>query len=395
MKNFPWSDAALSYMIGDTDHSHFFQQYHEKAHLLCHHQQANRYSDLINIDRIDEIIASSELPPESLRMARSDPPINRSNFTFSNGNIDRGAVIRHYQQGATIILPQFHLADSTLAHFCRALENSFSAQVQTNIYLTPPNNKGFNTHYDDHDVFVLQVSGKKKWKLYQRPIENPYRGEGFQANEHDSGEPILEFLLNAGDCVYIPRGLMHDASTEGDEPSLHITVGMLVKSWADFMLEALSEVAIRNPKFRKSLPPGFARSDYSEETAKDYFSELLQLFKEDANFDDIFELFVSDFVRTRGPNFRGAVTSELSIIKPTDEFVRRQNCQTLLRLGENGEPIIVSGGGDLSFSAQELCALEKVLAGEKVTTASFSESPEADAIDCIRKLLAFGVLEKA
>jgi ribosomal protein L16 Arg81 hydroxylase len=33
--------------------------------------------------------------------------------------------------------------------------------AQTNIYLSPPNAQGFGTHFDSHDVFVLQVAGSK------------------------------------------------------------------------------------------------------------------------------------------------------------------------------------------------------------------------------------------
>ncbi len=70
-----------------------------------------------------------------------------------------------------------------------------------------------------------------------------------------------EFVLKAGECAYVPRGLMHDASTHGDEPSLHITLGLIVKTWADLMLEAVSEVALRHPPlfaapFPSLCPPG-------------------------------------------------------------------------------------------------------------------------------------------
>ena len=253
----------LSYLVAPVTKAEFFNTYHEKKALLSKHNDTNRFRDLLSIDRIDEIIASTELPPSSLDMARKEPTIERSYYTFKNGNIDRGAVIRHYQEGATIILPQLHLADEILSNFCRSLENVFSSHVQTNIYLTPGSSQGFNTHFDDHDVFIIQLSGKKKWRLYQKPIENPYKGESFNTKEYKAGKLQKEFELKEGDCVYIPRGLMHDAISVGEKASLHITVGLIVKKWADLMLEALSEVAIRNPKFRRSLPPGFARPDYN------------------------------------------------------------------------------------------------------------------------------------
>ena len=38
-------------------------------------------------------------------------------------------------------------------------------------YLTPPGTQGFAPHYDDIEAFVLQLEGKKHWKVYQ-PIVN-------------------------------------------------------------------------------------------------------------------------------------------------------------------------------------------------------------------------------
>jgi hypothetical protein len=64
--------------------------------------------------------------------------------------------------GATIILPQLHFRVPALATLCRLLERRFSQRFQADIYLTPPGAQGFGTHYDNHDVFILQVAGSKK-----------------------------------------------------------------------------------------------------------------------------------------------------------------------------------------------------------------------------------------
>lgn len=33
-------------------------------------------------------------------------------------------------------------------------------------YLTPAGSQGFSPHYDDIEAFVLQLEGRKNWKLY-------------------------------------------------------------------------------------------------------------------------------------------------------------------------------------------------------------------------------------
>ena len=92
-----------------------------------------------------------------------------------------------------------------------------------------------------------------------------FRGEGFELGQHEPGELRQEFVLKPGDCAYVPRGLMHDAQTSGDKASLHITVGLITRTWADLMLEAVSEVALRSPELRRSLPVGFAQSGFNRD----------------------------------------------------------------------------------------------------------------------------------
>ena len=382
----------LSYLISPISKTEFFKTYHEKEALLSKHNDANRFHGLLSIDRIDEIIASTELPPSSLDMVRKEPPIERSYYTFKNGNIDRGAVIRHYQEGATIILPQLHLADEILAKFCRSLESVFSSHVQTNIYLTPGSSQGFNTHFDDHDVFVIQLSGTKKWRLYQKPIDNPYRGESFNTKDYKAGELQKEFELKEGECVYIPRGLMHDAISVGEKASLHITVGLIVKKWADLMLEALSEVAIRNPKFRRSLPPGFARPGYNNKSAKIYFDELINEFQKNSNFDKVFEVIKENFIRERTPNLRGSLIDTSSNLPKERLYIRRPNLQAKLKSDEL-ETVIICGGGDLRFELKAYKVLQVILSGEPFSAASLGDSEDGSTLDMIKKLTAFGIIE--
>ena len=382
----------LSYLISPISKTEFFKTYHDKEALLSKHNYANRFHGLLSIDRIDEIIASTELPPSSLDMVRKEPPIERSYYTFKNGNIDRGAVIRHYQEGATIILPQLHLADEILAKFCRSLENVFSSHVQPNIYITPGTSHGFNTHFDDHDVFFIQLSGTKKWRLYQKPIDNPYRGESFNTKDYKAGELQKEFELKEGECVYIPRGLMHDAISVGEKASLHITVGLIVKKWADLMLEALSEVAIRNPRFRRSLPPGFARPGYNNKSAKIYFDELINEFQKNSNFDKVFEVIKENFIRERTPNLRGSLIDTSSNLPKERLYIRRPNLQAKLKRDEL-ETVIICGGGDLRFELKAYKVLQVILSGEPFSAASLGDSEDGSTLDMIKKLTAFGIIE--
>ncbi len=383
----------LSWLIEPVAEKEFLESYHEQRALHCRHADSDRFAKLLSLNRLDEILANAELPRSALSMARGKPPLQRSDYTFKNGNIDRGAVIRHFQRGATVILNQLQLADERLARFCRGLEEVLSCHVQTNVYLTPPNSQGFATHFDDHDVFIVQVSGAKRWRLYEKPVDNPYRGEGFQSAEHKAGELDQEFVLRAGECLYIPRGLMHDAASHGDEPSMHITTGLIVKRWADLMLEAVSEVALKNPKFRRSLPPGFARPEQDAALLEARFRELAREFAEQADFHKVLDYFRDNFLKLRRPALRGALLDAAAPPSATTSYARRAHVQADLRQCDTGA-VIVGPGGNVHFDLAALPGLETALSGERFTMAAFADMDDDGKLEAIRKLSAFGLIER-
>ena len=45
---------------------------------------------------------------------------------------------------------------------CATLQDFFGSMVGANVYLTPPGTQGFAPHYDDVEVFILQVKSEKE-----------------------------------------------------------------------------------------------------------------------------------------------------------------------------------------------------------------------------------------
>jgi ribosomal protein L16 Arg81 hydroxylase len=198
-----------------------------------------------------------------------------------------------------------------------------------------------------------------------------------------------EFTLNAGDCLYLPRGIMHDAENAGDQPSLHITVGMITKTWADLMLEAVSELALNSPDFRRSLPAGFAQRDFDREEARRHFDKLTSLISAEASMDGAFDLLADNFVRGRRPNVSGVISS--SATARSEDRYRRRRFVPWNVADDEGKLILIGPGGDLEFKAEEGDALDIALSGEPFSAADLQhEKPD----ELIRSLWAGGYLER-
>ena len=82
-------------------------------------------------------------------------------------------MLAEFAAGATIVLQGLHRMWPPLVDFTRQLVEELGHPAQVNAYVTPPSSQGFSPHYDTHDVFVLQVSGEKRWVIHAPVHSDP------------------------------------------------------------------------------------------------------------------------------------------------------------------------------------------------------------------------------
>ena len=117
--------------------------------------------------------------------------------------------------------------------------------------------QGFCPHWDTHDVFVFQVDGSRRWRIYAGGPELLLKGRRFDLEVHEIESDEREFPLCLGEAWNVPRGKMHAASTT-EETSVPITLGVMSNTRADFATDVLSEVVDRTAAWRKRVTAGAA-----------------------------------------------------------------------------------------------------------------------------------------
>ena len=219
-----------------------------------------RFAPLLSIADLDAFLRTDAARTPRVSMAdrsrNGSAAVPDDLYADEEGRIDPVGLFQLFDGGAPLVVSQFHEMHPPLARFCRGLEKLFLHAVQANIYLTPPGAQGFRTHFDTHDVLVLQVSGTKKWRVWGDMLmphatrNTPWDGAVHRADPAGARDVLLE----AGDVLFVPRGVAHDASVqEGSEPSLHVTVGLLEPSWADALKAAIDQMEQAQPALRQSF----------------------------------------------------------------------------------------------------------------------------------------------
>ena len=224
------------------------------------------FTDLIDATAVDELVSQRGLRTPFLRMAKDGAVRSAASFTRGGGAgaaiADQAAddkVLAALSDGATLVLQGLHRTWPPLVDFSARLADELGHPVQVNAYVTPPQNQGFAPHHDVHDVFVLQVSGRKHWTIHAPVVTDPLGNQSFETvkseiAERVAGEPLIDTVLEPGDALYLPRGTVHSALALG-ETSIHLTIGVhpltryeLVR----FLLDAVQD----DPLLRVSLPVG-------------------------------------------------------------------------------------------------------------------------------------------
>ncbi|MEX5272157.1 cupin domain-containing protein [Kocuria sabuli] len=264
----PGSAGVLETRLVDVGREKFARDVWGHTALLT--RGASDFSDLFSADAVDELIARRGLRTPFLRVAKGGSTLPDSSFTSSAGvgatisdQLDDTALWRRFAEGATLVLQALHRTWEPVADFCTRLSTELGHPVQANAYITPPQNRGFDDHYDVHDVFVLQIAGTKRWIIHEPVHVDPLRDQPW--TDHRAavagaakGSAYLDVVLEPGDALYLPRGWLHAAQAQG-AVSIHLTLG--VHSWTRYGLaEQLAQAALESlrddPAMRKTLPLG-------------------------------------------------------------------------------------------------------------------------------------------
>jgi ribosomal protein L16 Arg81 hydroxylase len=213
-------------------------------------------------------------------------------------------------------------------------------------------------------------------------------------DEGGLGEPSQVVELGPGDLLYLPRGTVHQAET-GARPSLHMTVGIYPSQWVDLLVNALSVTAARDPRFRRSLPPGFLDHPERRQAMQDTFAELLRDFAASASTEGCYGLLADRLIRQSIPVPDGHFEQldELAAIESDTLLVKRPRLKC--RLIEDGDDAALQFPGNTvrGPALYREAMLWVARAAEPFRVRELPESlNEARKIDLARRLVRGGLL---
>lgn len=219
-------------------------------------ENAEFFSHLIDVTEIDEILTTQESPDNCFELVKPGAFVKKQRSFKQSTMLNLDYVYQAYGQGYTLLMTKVHQKHRKIRMLCRSLEEAclrnqvpLSSQVKANTYLTPKNSMGFPVHYDNHDVIVVQISGKKEWSIFNSLEQHPIEKCTVSPDIEETLQLQSKFTLNPGNWIYIPRGHYHKAHTSNNIHSLHVTISLNSYTWIDL----IRRLAEREVEFKKPI----------------------------------------------------------------------------------------------------------------------------------------------
>jgi hypothetical protein len=367
--------------------SAFESEYFGRRRLLSRAADTSRdFTQLLTLTDLDTILADQSLRAPLVWVVQQGKQITEGQYTTASaghfdhtpGYIDSAKLYRCFRGGATVVFRQMPRYWQPVQDLCRQISQDIGLPVtRADGYITPHEAQGLLPHYDDTDVLVLQLSGRKEWFEYEHNGDLPLPQKSWmtlnaQALERERAKAVVSgsVVLEPGDVLYVPRGSMHAARTL-DDYSLHIGLSLMHIAYLD-VLEALTRCAVNDRWFRRSLPlgSGDAGAISSSAVAKEVAEHLVEFVSNSNPADAEWDVRTTVYAEAIRPAIKVFSQYEAArqINDDTVVTVRPDLVYNLSKVGDRIE-IRTDSKRRVVIPAQATAAVESLLSGNDVRVA--------------------------
>jgi len=273
-------------MLGDLSADAFLRRYWQQEPLLIRKDLAN-YQSPISADELAGLALESEVESRLVECQGRDWTLKHGPFTeedfLSLPEKDWTLLV----QGVDLWVPE---VQALLSQF--AFLPPWRLDDVMVSFACPGGSVG--PHFDQYDVFLLQVEGQRRWQIGGRcSSETPMRDDSplrilkeFEADE--------EWLLEPGDMLYLPPGVAHWGVAETE--CLTYSIGFRSPSIADMLGDLSVELMTQgyDAHYRDpALTPNMASLNIDQAFIDQAKRQLWQAINDDDLISDWFARFMT------------------------------------------------------------------------------------------------------
>ena len=205
-------------------------------------------------------------PREVLALARSPDAVSRlvqrrgKSWTLEHGPLTASRLAKLPARDWTVLVQDTNHFSAPAADLLAAFDFIPHARIDDVMVSYAVPGGGVGPHVDSYDVFLLQGRGRRRWQVSRQPDHAFVPGLPLRVLERFV--PEEEWVLEAGDMLYLPPGVAHHGVAETE--CLTWSIGFrapsdaeIVQGFLDFLRDRLAPAGqFADPGLRPARHPG-------------------------------------------------------------------------------------------------------------------------------------------
>jgi Cupin superfamily protein len=320
---------------------------------------------IIGWNDINEIIGRHRLEAPRLRLssegvmvsqdAYTTPTVTRRNTVWRR--IHPASFHEQLANGASLVIDAIDELHPGVHQLASELERLFRTSVQVNAYGSWTAKEGFGTHWDDHDVVIVQLEGAKRWRLFGQTRIAPMHRDVVEPPPPPD-QPVAEFLMTPGDVLYLPRGWWHSVSASEGERTLHLTCGLGTKTGSD-LVTWLSET-LRGHEVLRTDVPRFGTTDEKQT----FVDTLRTLLNDEMAYGSLIDEFAKHGDAIERARLRPSLPFVLDVPDDPGLCMWLMTSRHSLQTNEDGTVTLVAGDKTWTYAEAARPVLERLADGD-------------------------------
>ena len=223
------ADRKLT-LLGGLSASAFMRRHWQKRPLLVRNALPGT---LARMDRARLFALAASESVESRLVVRSG-----ARWSVRNGPISTASLPAR-SRGWTMLVQGVDLHDDDAHRLLRRFRFVADARLDDVMCSWASDGGGVGPHVDSYDVFLLQTTGRRRWRVGRVP--DPRLRDDVPLKMLTEFAPTAEWLLDPGDMLYLPPGWGHDGVAVGE--CITASIGFRAPAAAELATELLERIA--------------------------------------------------------------------------------------------------------------------------------------------------------
>jgi hypothetical protein len=372
MRDFASLIAPVSLSEFDTSY------WQRKPFLRRNPHSIGSYGDLFRVEQIDEVMRAASANATDFDYFAAGTSIPQTDFSGPGNYLKWNRLLGHYATGGTIHISNLQKYVSSLDAFCKSIQQQFFADAEADLWTTRENTLTPYLHFDRHDIFILQIHGIKRWRVYE-PMALADGRASAALKWDEVGEAIYDVELRPGDLLYLPEFTPHAVTTLVPH-SVHVGLGIHPFTWRQVLETALDELRNCPSELQRSVPRSLLSLGNQDSVAlRDGLQSVIKASVDRLKFDTvrtkICDRFVSNVTAIDDSHFSRQILHARPLTHQTRVIRRPSSFGRAFLDADNRARVIYAGGGDVTGPPDILLDLQFIIGAEVAFSAQDLPGP--------------------